>query len=254
MSEVVVLLSGGQDSTTALFWAKMVFDEVRAISFRYGQRHEAEIAAAKDIAAIAGVAEHYVFDATPMRDIWHGSALVDLEKPIQASGGFVDSQMPSGLPTSFVVGRNLYFLAVAAMFAASRGTRDIATGVCQTDFSGYPDCREAFVRATERAVTEALPTELGPSRIHTPLMNLTKAETVTLAKRLGPDCWRALAASVTCYEGHRPGCGKCPACELRRAGFRAAGVDDPAGSALWLAPPRRRPPTHSRYRKCRSQR
>lgn len=224
----VVLLSGGQDSVTCLHWAKRMFDEVLAISFDYGQRHAAELEAARKVAKAAGVVEHLVVTATALRELSGSSALVDASKPLQGSGGIVDEQMPQGLPTSFVPGRNLYFLAIAGIFAVQRGAKDLVTGVCQTDFSGYPDCRAAFVEAMQGALTEAMPSSMGPMQIHTPLMYLTKAETVKLAWQLGDGCWAALRESVTCYEGKRPGCGKCPACELRQAGFERAGYTDPA--------------------------
>ena len=112
--------------------------------------------------------------------------------------------------------------------AVREGARDVVTGTCQTDYSGYPDCRREFVDAFEKALTLAMPSSCGPVRVHTPLMYLTKAETVRLARRLGQGCWDALALSVTCYEGQRPGCGSCPACDLRARGFAEAGEVDPA--------------------------
>lgn len=224
----VVLLSGGQDSVTCLWWAKVMFPEVLAVSFDYGQRHAAELEAAREIAREAGVLEHYVCEAPVLRSLGAGSALIDASKELAGAGGIPDAQMPQGLPTSFVPGRNLFFLTVAGMFAAARGARDVVTGVCQTDYSGYPDCRESFVKAMAEAVTQAMPSSVGPIRIHTPLMHLTKAETVLLAKRLGEGAWKALGKSVTCYEGKRPGCGACPSCTLRQTGFRVAGEQDPA--------------------------
>lgn len=223
-----VLLSGGQDSVTCLWWAKVMFPEVLAISFDYGQRHAVEIEAARQAAKDAGVLDHVVLDARSLHLLGAGSALVDASKPIAGSGGLADAEMPHGLPTTFVPGRNLFFLALAGIYAATHDSRDVVTGVCQTDYSGYPDCREPFVQAMQEALTRAMPTSLGPIAIHTPLMHLTKSETVLLAKRLGPGCWEALGKSVTCYNGLRPGCGRCPACELRAAGFRAAGLADPA--------------------------
>ena len=223
----VVLLSGGQDSATCLWWAKVAFEEVLAVSFDYGQRHAAELEAARQIARDAGVLQHLVVEAPVLRSLGEGSALVDASKPLQGDGGIPDAQMPQGLPTSFVPGRNLYFLTISAMFAVKCGAKDIVTGVCQTDYSGYPDCREAFIEAMQHAVTEAMPSSVGPLRIHTPLMHMTKAETVRLAKRLGDGCWGALGKSITCYEGKRPGCGVCPSCTLRETGFRVAGFPDP---------------------------
>lgn len=225
--KAVVVLSGGQDSTTCLYLAKRIGFDLHALSFAYGQRHRAELAAAREIAMKAG-ASWKVLDLRVLAELGD-SALVDATKPIAGNGGRVDAEMPNGLPTSFVPGRNALFLTAAAAYAVKLGARDIYTGVCQTDYSGYPDCRDEFVKALERAVTLAMPSSSGPLRIHTPLMYMTKAESVKLAKGL-PGCWEALALSLTCYEGLRPGCGQCPACVLRAEGFAEAGERDPAAS------------------------
>ncbi len=223
----VVLLSGGQDSATCLAWAKKRFGEVHAVSFLYGQRHVAELDAARIIGRMLDVATHITLP-TPLD---HGSlaassALVDKTRELQASGGFVDAAMPEGLPTSFVPGRNMIFLALAAARAVAVGTTHLVTGVCQTDYSGYPDCRATFIDAMRAAISLAMPSGMGSFQIHTPLMFLTKAETVKLAMEL--EAMSAVAQSVTCYFGERPGCGTCPACSLREQGFNEAGVPDPA--------------------------
>jgi 7-cyano-7-deazaguanine synthase len=227
VSRAIVLFSGGQDSTTCLFWARTYFDEVRALSIRYGQRHATEIAAAAHISGLADV-PHDVIDVGALFAGLSDSALVT-SAPLQASGGHDDVGASGGLPTSFVPGRNLLFLAIAGAYAVQHAAHDIVLGVCQTDYSGYPDCREAFIAAMQTTLNWAMPTSTGPFRVHAPLMNLTKVETVRLADRL-PGCWDALAFAVTCYEGHRPGCGQCAACELRRKGFADADEIDPA---LW---------------------
>lgn len=226
MNKAVVLFSGGQDSTTCLFLARLVFDEVVAVSVFYGQRHRAELKAAQEIAARASV-RHLVLEVSALGALG-GSALVDSTSEIVGRGGFADKAAPGGLPTSFVPGRNALFLSLAAAVAVKEGACDVVTGTCQTDYSGYPDCRREFVDAQERALTLAMPSSC-PIRILTPLMYMTKAETVRLARRL-PGCWDALALSVTCYEGRRPGCGACPACVLRANGFREASEVDPCGS------------------------
>ena len=226
MTKAVVLLSGGQDSTTCLYWAKINFDEVHAVSIFYGQRHKAELSAAAEIAKAACVG-HTVLEA-PVLSALGGSALVDASKPLLASGGIADKAMPEGLPTSFVPGRNILFLTLASAFAVKEGAHDVVTGVCQTDYSGYPDCRHEFVRQLEIAIAHGMPTAALPLRLITPLMWMTKAETVHLAKRL-PGCWESLALSITCYHGKRPGCGECAACSLRVQGFKDAGYEDPAG-------------------------
>lgn len=224
--KAVVLLSGGQDSTTCLFLAVRDHgaENVLALSVRYGQRHASELGAAKRIAALAGVA-HRVVDLPVLSET--GSALTDKAKPLTASGGYSDAAAPQGLPSSFVPGRNLLFIATAATVAAAARARIVYTGTCQTDFSGYPDCRREFVDALQHAATLAMPTELGPIEVVTPLMYMTKAESVRLAAEL-PGCMDALAESITCYKGERPGCGECPACLLRAKGFAEAGVPDPA--------------------------
>ncbi len=216
MSRAVVLFSGGQDSTTCLYWAKVVFDEVQALSFDYGQRHIAELASGDIIADMAGVRRTVV--VVPSFRQVSETALVGSQEIATPDGA---------LPTTFLPGRNIVFLAIAAGFAAERGIDDVVTGVCQTDYSGYPDCRNEFVEAMERAVSLGTERTL---RIHAPLMWLTKAETVKLAKRL-PGCWEAVALSHTCYRGHRPPCGECPACVLRAEGFADAGEVDPLCTA-----------------------
>lgn len=226
MAGAVVLFSGGQDSTTCLHWARTMFDRVEAVSVDYGQRHAKELEAGAEIARRAGI-ERTVYDLRVLSQL-ADSALVDATREIAASGGAVDSEAPGGLPTSFVPGRNALLLTVAAAHAVKRGMRDVVTGVCQTDFSGYPDCRRGFVDALEVALGEAFPSSVGPIRISTPLMYLTKAESVRLARRLGPECWGALGLTVTCYHGKRPGCGECPACLVRARGFAEAGEMDPA--------------------------
>jgi 7-cyano-7-deazaguanine synthase len=238
MTKAIVLLSGGQDSTTSLWWAMRTYNsnDLLALSIFYGQRHEAELPAAAEIAKLAGV-RHQVLRADVLASIGD-SDLVKKDTEIKASGGYGDHAAPAGLPSSFVPGRNLLFLSLAAAVAVREGCKEIVTGVCQTDYSGYPDCRREFIDSLERTLNLAMPSTSGPFAIQTPLMNMTKAETVMLADEMtrvgvGPNrtCWEALAKSVTCYHGKRPGCGACPACELRAKGFAEAGLADPAQAA-----------------------
>lgn len=230
----VVLLSGGQDSTTCLYWqrdrAHVEGGRTLAIAFDYGQRHHRELEAARKIAAQAGVPFQLLNIEAAMADLHPDSALVGegaASRPLTADGGAADVHAPNGLPSSFVPGRNLLFMAFAASYAVARGISRVVTGVCQTDFSGYPDCRREFVDAMERAASLAMPSSAGPIVIDTPLMYMTKAESVRLAETL-PGCMAALAHSVTCYEGKRPGCGVCPACVLRARGFAECGLVDPS--------------------------
>lgn len=228
MTQAVVLFSGGQDSTTCLCSAIVSFGapHVLALSVDYGQRHRAELEAAAEIAELLMV-RHLVLDLGVLGQLG-GSALLRPDEPIAAVGGLEDAEAPAGLPTSFVPGRNLMLLSLAAAVAVQHGAKHVYTGVCQTDYSGYPDCRESFVRAMERAANEAMPTSCGPLCIHAPLMHLTKADTVRMAERFGALGWAALRLTITCYNGKRPGCGTCPACILRARGFAEAGEKDPA--------------------------
>jgi 7-cyano-7-deazaguanine synthase len=213
-TSAVVLLSGGQDSTTCLYWAKGRFERLYALTFDYGQRHRIELEAARTIARMAGVAAHRILKISELAELG-GSALLE-DMPIQERGG------RDNLPNTFVPGRNLLFLVLAAAWAYQLECHDVVGGMCQTDYSGYPDCRRATIDALEHAI------ELGMEwtiRIHTPLMFLTKAQSVRLAQEVG--ALDALAYSHTCYEGRFPPCGVCPACRLRAKGFEEAGIEDP---------------------------
>lgn len=213
MTSALVLLSGGQDSTTCLAWAKSKFEKVFALTIDYGQRHQVEIEQAKIISQLATV-DHEIL-ATDIFSKMSKNALTHREVEIDAGS-------KGQLPSTFVPGRNLLFLSLAAIKAYQLGLRDIVTGVCQTDYSGYPDCRDDFVRSLEKTVSLAMDTSF---IFHTPLMSLSKAQTVELMRDLGKLDW--LKQSHTCYEGMRPACGKCPACILRLKGFAEAGVKDP---------------------------
>ncbi|OPX04137.1 7-cyano-7-deazaguanine synthase QueC [Geobacillus proteiniphilus] len=204
--KAVVVFSGGQDSTTCLFWAKKRFVEVEAVTFDYGQRHRREIDVAQAIADELGV-RHTVLDLSLLGQL-APNALTRRDIAIEQKEG--------ELPTTFVDGRNLLFLSFAAVFAKQRGARHIVTGVCETDFSGYPDCRDVFIKSLNVTLNLAMDYEFV---IHTPLMWLTKAETWKLADELG-----ALefirTKTLTCYNGIiADGCGECPACVLRKRGL-----------------------------------
>jgi 7-cyano-7-deazaguanine synthase len=257
--KALVLLSGGQDSATCLFWAKHALAdqarepvELHTLSVYYGQRHATELEAARAISELAGAESHVEVDLGLLFTGSESAMLLGNDAEIRAEGGIPDAAMPQGLPTTYVPGRNLLFIAAAAARAGAIGADVVVTGVCQTDYSGYPDCRQTFVNALQAALDEAWPsTEVGgmplrrSPRIVTPLMRLTKAETVTMM--VGFACrenkgawwatapWRALGRSVTCYRGLRPGCGSCPACILRASGFADNGVDDPAQVGAFTA-------------------
>ncbi|WP_110927286.1 7-cyano-7-deazaguanine synthase QueC [Bacillus massiliglaciei] len=205
--KAVIVFSGGQDSTTCLFWAKERFAEVEAVTFDYDQRHRLEIDCAKAITKELGI-KHHILDMSLLNQL-APNALT--RKDIEVKDG-EDGELPS----TFVPGRNLLFLSFAGVLARQIGARHIVTGVCETDFSGYPDCRDAFIKSLN--VTLNLSMDY-PFVIDTPLMWLNKAETWALADQLGAfDFVRE--KTLTCYNGIiADGCGECPACKLRRKGL-----------------------------------
>lgn len=212
MKSAVVLHSGGQDSTTCLAWALKKFDDVQLISFDYGQRHKEELKAAKAIARKLKLPHKTI--KLPIISELTRNALTD--KSIKVKAGTKDE-----LPSTFVDGRNALFLNVAAVFAKQKGIPNLVAGVCQTDYSGYPDCRADFIKSMQKTLSLAMDY---PFKIHTPLMHLTKAQSIKLMEKLGG--LDLLKYTHTCYEGKKPACGKCPACKLRLKGFKEAGMDD----------------------------
>ncbi len=216
--DAVVLLSGGLDSATTLAIARGQGYRCHALSFAYGQRHDAELAAARRIAAAQGVAQHKV--VTLSLDEIGGSALTD---PAIA----VPERPSEGIPPTYVPARNTVFLAIALGWAEVLGARDLFIGVNAVDYSGYPDCRPAFIEAFERLAQVA--TKAGVEgerwRIHAPLIHLSKAEIIRRGTAMGVD----YALTVSCYQAdpHGRACGHCDACRLRRQGFQEAGVPDP---------------------------
>lgn len=226
ITKALVILSGGQDSTTCLYWAKERFDEVHAITFDYGQRHQRELQAAATVAQLAGVASHETLEVGP---ILQGTS--PLTNPNEELEQYADhTSLPGGLEKTFVPMRNQLFITLAANHAYVRGITNLVTGVCQEDFGGYPDCRNVFIKALELACNLGTFTgedgAVGNLQIHTPLMFLTKAESVHLAMQL-EDCMEALAYSHTAYDGAYPPVGHDHATLLRAKGFEEAGVPDP---------------------------
>jgi 7-cyano-7-deazaguanine synthase len=219
--KALVILSGGQDSTTCLYWALERFgrDRVESVTFDYGQRHRVEIECAGNVARFAGV-PNTVLPIDTFAALG-GNALTDPGCPVPEGAAGDDE-----LPATFVPGRNLVFLTFAAAFAWPRGIGQLVTGTAQTDYSGYPDCRRETIDALEKSLSLGLDRTL---TIHTPLMNLSKKETVELAMRL--DALAAMALTHTCYNGARPPCGSCAACLLRARGFAEAGIADPLVSS-----------------------
>lgn len=221
----VVVLSGGQDSTTCLYWAKWMGFKVHAVTFDYGQRHIREIEAAKKVAAMAGVLSHEVI---PLGLILKGTSPLisgnDLEQ-------YADHQsLPGGLEKTFVPMRNQLFLTIAANRAYVLNAEALITGVCEEDYGGYPDCRQAFIHSLAHTCNLGTFTgECGSPAslaIITPLMKLTKKQTVEMAINL-PGCYEALAYTHTSYDGQYPPIGHDHATLLRAKGFEEAGVPDP---------------------------
>jgi 7-cyano-7-deazaguanine synthase len=209
MKKAVVVFSGGQDSTTCLVQALQEFDEVHAITFDYGQRHKLEIEVAQALTKKLGVTAHKVLDVGLLNELAISSLTRD-DIPV------AHELQENGLPNSFVPGRNILFLTLAGIYAYQIGAQTVITGVCETDFSGYPDCRNDFIKAMNSALVKGMDREL---EIRTPLMWLNKAETWALA-----DQYQSLDLvrneTLTCYNGIiGDGCGDCPACHLRKAGL-----------------------------------
>lgn len=223
MSGALVLFSGGQDSATCLAWALDRFERVETIGFDYGQRHRNELDARKT-----------VLDRIQIFPQWAGRLGEDRILDLGVLGEISDTALTqdmaittaaSGLPNTFVPGRNLLFLTFAAAIAYRRGLKHVVTGVCETDYSGYPDCRDDTIKALQVALNLGMETRLV---LETPLMWIDKAQTWALAEQLGgPDLVELIRAeTLTCYKGDAEtqnpwgrGCGECPACDLRRSGF-----------------------------------
>ncbi|ANQ82542.1 7-cyano-7-deazaguanine synthase QueC [Staphylococcus pseudintermedius] len=211
MSEVLnnekalVIFSGGQDSTTCLFYAKKHFKEVELVTFEYGQRHAKEIEVAKEIAEDQGL-KHHVLDM----------ALLSQLTPNALTSHDMTIDSHNDVPNTFVPARNLLFLSFAGALAYQIGAKHLITGVCETDFSGYPDCRDSFIKSMNVTLNLAMDRDFV---IHTPLMWLNKKETWALSDDLGVlDYVRD--RTLTCYNGIiAEGCGECPACQLRQRGL-----------------------------------
>lgn len=211
MSTAIVVFSGGQDSTTCLIQALTQYDHVHCITFNYGQRHNQEIEVAKKVAIELGAASHKVMDVGLLNELAVSSLTRD-NIPVS------HELQENGLPNSFVPGRNILFLTLAGIYAYQLGAEAVITGVCETDFSGYPDCRDEFVKSINQSLVLGMDRQL---EIKTPLMWLNKAETWALADKYGKlDYVRN--HTLTCYNGViGDGCGDCPSCDLRKNGLDA---------------------------------
>ena len=225
--KAIVLLSGGLDSTTTLAIARAEGFLPCAMTFRYGQRHEQEVEAARTIAAAAGVAAHQVVNID-LRAFGGSALTADIPVPTDRNQG----QIGEGIPITYVPARNTIFLAFATAWAEVLGADDIFIGVNAIDYSGYPDCRPEFIEAFERMARLATRAGVEQGRrltIHTPLMRLTKAQIIRRGSELGVD----YSVTTSCYSPDSAGraCGRCDACLLRLRGFADAGLRDPLAYA-----------------------
>jgi len=213
--QALIVLSGGQDSTTCLYWAIERFNvkNIEAVTFDYGQRHKIEISCAQQITERNNIPHHII-------------PINSFERLSQNSLTDIKSEFDGGqyrnLPKTFVPGRNLIFLTFAASLAWQKKINHLVIGTSQADYSGYPDCRESTIRSMENTLNLGLDFTF---KVHAPLMHLSKKETVTLAIKLG--AIEAMAYTHTCYRGEQPPCQHCEACKLRAKGFKGAGVNDP---------------------------
>ena len=222
----VVLLSGGLDSVTCLYWAKANYANVTAVSFNYGQRHNSELNAAKKIAVTAQV-NHRIIDIDLAQ--LGGSALTDasLVVPDAKQTDFSDKQHNDSIPITYVPARNTIFLSYALALAEVTQSNAIVIGVNAVDYSGYPDCRPEYIEAFEKMANLATKAGVMGNHLHiaTPLLHLSKAEIIKLGVSLGVD----YALTVSCYRADSEGraCGHCDSCYLRQQGFLQAEIDDP---------------------------
>lgn len=222
MKEALVILSGGADSTICLAWAKTQFKNVYAITFNYGQRHLKEIESAKKVAELLKVKQHFIID---IPDILEGtSPLINNNNEVAK---YKDVEhLPGGVEPTFVPSRNMLFFTIASNKAYNLGIRDLVSGVCQADSGNYWDCRYSFINTLQKCISLGNYGKIFQFNIHTPLMLLTKKESIIMAKDL--DCLDVLKYTWTCYSGKEKPCMKCHSCLLRERGFKEAGIPDPA--------------------------
>jgi 7-cyano-7-deazaguanine synthase len=235
MTKALVILSGGQDSTTCLFWAKKNFDEVHAVTFDYGQRHSIEIEAARIVANMANASTH---------EVVHVPGILRSTSPLTSAAALekydnyeqMDSIIQDRVELTFVPMRNTLFFTLAMNRAVDLKCDNLVTGICQEDNANYPDCTEYYRQAFEMMANMSLGTwdnsKGARFKIHAPLMNLSKAETVKLSHEL-PGCWDALAYSHTSYDGKYPPTDNNHSNVLRAHGFEVAGLPDPLVVRAW---------------------
>lgn len=223
-AQCLVVLSGGADSTICAAWAKSKYDVVHAVTFNYGQRHITELESAIAVAKELNLASHEIIDL--------GADILKSTSPLVSNNQVeqYDSAdyLPDGVASTFVPSRNQLFLTIASNRAIALGVNTIVTGVCETDYSGYPDCRRDFIRQLETTTSLGNFGDKTSFIIGTPLMHKTKAASILMAYELLGDRFEAVMQHThTCYQGVKGGCGKCAACLLRDKGFIEAGIEDP---------------------------
>jgi len=223
MDKAVVILSGGQDSTTCLHWAMSKYKKIYALTFNYGQTHSIELDSAKKIAEMNNI-EHEIVNVPNI--LKSTSPLTDKTQTLETYDNYeeMDEIIGDRIELTFVPMRNAFFLTLGANYALSKNCRTLVTGVCQQDNANYPDCRKTFIEAQQNTINEAL--GIADFKIETPLIFMTKAESIILAQKLD-GCMESMAYSHTCYAGQYPPCGKCHSCVLRAQGFKEANVIDP---------------------------
>ena len=226
-SDAVVLLSGGLDSTTVLAYALSEGRRCHALSFSYGQRHSVELDSARRVAAALGAHQHLIAEID-LRVFGNSALTDDIEVPHFASG----EEPPEGIPVTYVPARNTIFLSYALALAETTGATEIFIGVNALDYSGYPDCRPAYIEAFQamaNLATKAAVEEGAALAIRAPLIAMTKAEIITMGMKLGVD----YSITHSCYDPSPDGspCGTCDSCRLRARGFAALGIEDPALTA-----------------------
>ena len=229
-SAALIIFSGGQDSTICLFWARQKFDCVHALSFDYGQRHNIELEAARHIGQLAGVSSHEVL---PLPSVLSStSPLVDENQKLEEYKDFETMEATVGerVESTFVPMRNALFLTIAANRAVCHGIYHLITGVCQADNANYPDCRETFIQAQQKAIETALGIDC--MQIHTPLLFKNKAESIQWSLTI-PGAYEALAWTHTAYDGLYPPQSRDHASLLRAWGFEKAGLPDPLILRAW---------------------
>lgn len=242
MKKALIVLSGGQDSTTCLYWAKEQGYELHCVTFDYGQRHGIEISSAMQVAGMAGVEPYNVEVITLGGEVLKGTSPLVSNTNLEQ---YADHQsLPGGIEKTFVPMRNQLFLTIAANRAVCIGADVLVTGVCQEDFGGYPDCRRVFIDSLEASINLSNEGAAKPLSILTPLMFLTKAQSVAMAREI-PGCYEALAYTHTAYDGKYPPTGKDHATLLRAKGFEEADTPDPLVLRAYVEDEMALPPTRN---------